>query len=104
MSGTPTQTSGGDAFMGAAPSAVDGQIKLSRVFFREQGASNAPRAIVPGVLYVPQSGLANLVAGGDIAAGAGDWAGRQLMAVWCGSNSNGGPQGAAFIDLTGPWR
>ena len=104
MSGTPAQTSGGDVFMGAAPSAVDGQIKLSRVFFREQGASNPPRAIVPGALYVPQSGLASFVAGGDIAAGAGDWAGRQLMAVGCGSGSGGVPIGAAFIDITGPWR
>ncbi|MCK6414755.1 MAG: hypothetical protein L6Q63_04230 [Giesbergeria sp.] len=104
MSGTLTTMSGGDSFMGPAPSAVDGQIKLSRVFFREQGSSNPPRAIVPGVLYVPQSGLASLVAGGDIAVGAGDWAGRQLMAVACGTASNQLPTGAAFIDITGPWR
>lgn len=104
MSGTAAQVSGGDSFMGAAPSAVDGQIKLSRVFFKEQGASNPPRAIVPGVLYVPQSGLTTLVAGGDIAAGAGDWAGRQLMTVGCGSGYNNVPSGAAFLDITGPWR
>ena len=104
MSGALFQTSGSDSFMGPAPSAVDGQIKLSRMFFREQGASNQPRAIVPGVLYVPQSGLTSLVAGGDIAAGAGDWAGRQLMAVVCGASSQAAPTGAAFIDITGPWR
>lgn len=104
MSGIASTVSGGDPFMGAAPSAVDGQIKLSRMFFKEQGSSNPPRAIVPGVLYVPQTGLASLVAGGDIAAGAGDWAGRQLMAVACGANSTAAPTGAAFIDITGPWR
>lgn len=104
LSGTLAMASGGDPFMGAAPSVVDGQIKLSRVFLKEQGIPNPPRAIVPGVLYVPQSGLVNSVAGGDIAVGAGDWAGRQLMAVVCGTGSNQLPTGAAFIDITGPWR
>src|SRR3990167_7265234 len=45
---TGSGVSGGVATLGVAPSAVDGQIKTSRVFVRETGANLPPRAAVPG--------------------------------------------------------
>ena len=103
FSGTAGTMSGADSYMGAAPSVVDGQIKLSKVFIKESG-NNPARAIAPGVVYVPQTGIAGLVSGGDIALGAGDFSGRRLMAVLCGPSPNSPPTAAAFLDITGPWR
>ena len=103
-SGSINTMSGSDSFMGPAPSVVDGQIKMARVFLKELG-TNPPRCIVPGVLYVPQSGLASVVASHDIAEGDGPLAGRKLMAILGATSANTAtPGGAAFIDITGPWR
>ena len=104
FTGVSGATSGADSFAGSAPSTVDGQIKLSRVFLREQAAGSPPRCIVPGVLYVPQSGLTSLLVPTDTLSGAGEWAGRRLLAVGCGINASNVPGGIAFLDLTGPWR
>ncbi len=103
FSGAFGTMSGTDNFMGAAPSAVDGQIKLSKVFLKEQGGLLPPRALVPGVVYVPQSGLHNIVSGGDIVVGAGEWEGRKLLAIFGGSSPSA-VSGVAFIDISGPWR
>jgi hypothetical protein len=35
--------------------------------------------------------------------GAGDMAGRKLLAVKCGSAAGTGSQGVVFFDITGPW-
>lgn len=102
--GSATSPSGADIYGGAAPSAVDGQIKLARVFLKEQTTGSPPRCTVPGVLYVPQSGMASIVAPGDILVGSGDWAGRRLLAVGTGDNGIGAATGIAFVDITGPWR
>lgn len=102
--GAPTGSSGNDAFLGAAPSVVDGQIKLSKMFLREQSTVSPPRLVVPGVAYVPQTGLINAVSVGDILVGDGEFSGRKLLAVGVGSNFNTVPSGLVFIDLTGPWR
>lgn len=103
FSGTSGSISGADAYLGSAPSPVDGQIKLSRMFLREGATGSPPRAIVPGALYVPQSGLVGLVTSGDISNGTGEFAGRKLLAVGTGA-TQGMPTGAAYIDITGPWR
>lgn len=103
FTGVAAGTSGSDATLGAAPSVVDGQIKLSRLFLREQATNSPARDIVPGVLYVPQSGLASLEVPGNIEPGTGEWAGRQLLAVGTGNSANT-PLGIAYIDITGPWR
>lgn len=103
VTGVSGFASGNDGYMGAAPSAVDGQVKLSRMFLRETTDGAPPRAIEPGVIYVPQSGLATLVAPHQIHNGAGEWAGRKLLAFGTGA-PQAAPTGAGFIDITGPWR
>ena len=106
---TPTTggalVSGNDGAMGPAPSEIDGEIKLARVFLREGTASEKPpRSIAPGVLHVPQSGLLSVVNDGAIVDGAGEFAGRKLLTVAAGSVLSAPPSGAYFIDITGPWR
>lgn len=93
--------SGDDATLGPAPSAIDGAVLLSRMLLAQ--ADGTPRAVVPGMWYVPQSGAAALFGRGDVLAGAGDLIGRRLRAVSVG-NSIYSPSGIAFVDLTGPWR
>lgn len=93
--------SGDDAAFGPAPSAIDGSVLLSRMQLVQ--ADGTPRAFVPGMWYVPQSGAAALFGRGDVLAGAGDLIGRRLRAVSVG-NSIYSPSGIAFVDLTGPWR
>lgn len=100
FTGTAATLSGSDSFMGAAPSLVDGQIKLSRVFLKTAGV---PRGVVPGVLYVPQSGLTSYFSVGHILPGAGEFSGRSLLA-FCTGLSLDSVAGIAFMDITGPWR
>ena len=106
---TPTtggaSVSGNDGAMGPAPSEIDGEIKLARVFLREGTTDQKPpRSISPGVLHVPQSGLVSVVSDGDIVDGAGEFAGRKLLVVAAGADLSVSPTGAYFIDITGPWR
>lgn len=103
FTGALSGLSGDDVSLGACPSGVDGQIKLSRMFLREQAAQSPPRAITPGVLFVPQKGVASLVSPGDMLTGTGEWVGRKLLAIGVG-NGTGFPTGISFIDITGPWR
>lgn len=95
--------SGADATLGPFPSEVDGQLKLSKRYLRQQGAT-APRAEIPGVRYIPQSGAATYLSDGDIVSGAGDLSGRKLMVVAASSSLVSAPNGAYVVDITGPWR
>lgn len=102
--GGATAFSGNDSALGAAPSNVDGKIYLSKLYLRPAVGTEGPRAIVPGVAFVPQTGLAAFVAPHDKMAGAGDWAGHTLLAVGVGASASSVPTGIAFLDITGPWR
>lgn len=102
--GVATSFSGNDSTLGAAPSQVDGKIYLSKLFLRLAAGTEPPRAIVPGVAFVPQTGLTALLVPHDQMSGAGDWAGRTLLAIGAGANAATAPTGVAFIDITGPWR
>lgn len=103
-SGASTE-SGADATLGALPSEVDGQVKYSRMFVRDSGSAKPPRAVVPGVLYIPQSGAASVLADGDTLSGSGDLAGRRLLVLATTSSSYTSNQtGAYLVDITGPWR
>lgn len=106
FTGAVNTYSGNDSFLGAMPSEVDGQVKMTQVFIREPGAGKPPRAIIPGVYYIPQSGAYGPLADGDLLAGTGALAGRRLMAIaGAGTNSfAGNPDGAYLMDITGPWR
>lgn len=101
-----TTYSGADSALGAAPSVVDGQIKMSKVFSREQGNTNPPRAIIPGIHYIPQSGAFGPLVDGDILTGSGDLAGRKLMVIPDPGNNawSNAPVACYLVDLTGPWR
>ena len=96
--------SGVDGTLGAFPSAVDGQLKYSRRYVGAGGGST-PRADIPGVLHVPQSGVQAAIQPRDTLAGTGDVAGRKLLALGAAGNSHYFPHaGIALVDITGPWR
>lgn len=100
---SPGVASGVDSFLGALPSEIDGQIKPSRM--AEVGNTKPPRATVPGVFYIPQSGALGQINEGDMLDGSADVAGHRLMVLPTGSNSyTSSPTGAYLVDLTGPWR
>lgn len=98
--------SGADTLLGTLPSEVDGQVKMSRVFSRDQAAGKPPRSIVPGVFYIPQSGAFGPLAEGDVLLGTGDLAGHNLMVIPDPGNNAWSNAAAAccLVDITGPWR
>ncbi len=100
---TSSGASGADPTLGAFPSSVDGQLKYSRRY-THAGDGSTPRADVPGVLHVPQSGVLGAVQPRDILAGTGDMAGRMLLALAVNSGSTVTvPTGIVLVDITGPW-
>ncbi|MEG0920673.1 MAG: hypothetical protein RSD57_14505 [Comamonas sp.] len=98
------EISGGSTYLGAGPSDVDGEIKLSSLFVVEARTGAGPRADVPGVQFVPQSGVFAQIQDGTIIAGSGPFAGMRLMAVATGTNQGTTPVGIYFVNITGPWR
>jgi len=98
------EVSGASSYLGAGPSDVDGEIKLSGLFVFESRAGAGPRADVPGVQFVPQSGVFAQISDGTIIAGSGPFAGMRLMAVATGTNQGSAPVGIYFVNITGPWR
>ncbi|WP_043007348.1 hypothetical protein [Comamonas testosteroni] len=97
--------SGADPTLGACPSAIDGQVKTSIAYIKEaNNAAAPPRSVVPGVHFVPQTGLISVLADGDILVGAGNIAGRRLLAVGVGNGGTSVALGRYLLDITGPWR
>lgn len=99
--------SGNDALCGVFPSTVDGVLRYCRKFIYQDNSTNdrPPRADVPGVLYIPQSGVVAAINRLDVVEGAGAFAGRALLALHCTAVSlNSNPGGVYLIDITGPWR
>ncbi|MCK6414386.1 MAG: hypothetical protein L6Q63_02325 [Giesbergeria sp.] len=91
-----------DQALGAAPSPVDGALRLSRMYVGEgTGNQITPRAEVPGLWYLPYNNASSLLPRGTIVQGAD---GRKLLAIVTGSSTNTPQRGAALIDITGPWR
>ncbi len=95
--------SGADGTLGAAPSPVDGSIRLSRVFFKEYAPGAPVRAYSAGVYYVPQSGLVAIFGKSFACVDFGVGQDKRRLAV---VHQSGGTtiSGVAFIDVTGPWR
>ena len=101
--GNASAYSGSDGFLGPYPSPVDGQLKFSQRFLFE--GNPVPRAIVPGLLHVPQSDLLlSPIQPRDYVEGAGTLAGRTLVALPAANHVYNGRQGMVFVDITGPWR
>lgn len=102
--GGASATSGADGTLGTFPSAVDGELKFSKRFVKD-GATSTPRADVPGLLYIPQSGVNSLVSPRDILPGTGAMAGRLLLALGATSGTpTVAHDGIYLVDITGPWR
>lgn len=104
FSGAINIISGTDNTLGAFPSEVDGRLRHVRTFIKEVGTTKPPRVITPAVYFVPQSGVASLIADGDTLDGSGDLAGHRLMCVSTGTGYSGAPTGIYLVDITGPWR
>lgn len=100
--------SGQFATLGSFPNPIDGALYLSKKFLAVSG-DNAPRAEVPGLRHIPQSGVRSAMVPGDIWPGTGLDAGKNFMVLPCtnSSLSSGevdGSSGRMMIDVTGPWR
>lgn len=99
------QASGADDALGAFPSEIDGELKISPMLLVEAGTVKPPRARVPGVWHISQTGAYGSLGDGNLLAGAGDLAGRTLMCVATVNSYLPGPANAAYlVDITGPWR
>ena len=104
--GTVSGYSGEDGFLGALSDQPDGAMKFSQAFLFDdssQASYTTPRAVVPGLLYVPHSGVVAAVQARDYLMGTEALDGRILMALPV-SISPGSYSGVHFVDLTGPWR
>lgn len=105
--GDSTAFSGGDSTLGAAPSPIDGSIKMVRMLLKEQGTPGLLRSVTPGCYFVPQK-LDNTLYAAQFALhdGGGALAGRKFAAIFLGSAGSPGDGrfGTAFVDVTGPWR
>lgn len=96
--------SGVSSVLGLFPSSIDGEMKTTRRYI-DAGDGSTPRANIPGLLHIPQSGLIATVAPRDTFDGTGENAGRVLYALggYAGSMS-AAPSGIYLVDITGPWR
>ena len=105
--GTRRLFRGGDNTLGAAPSPIDGSVKMVRMLLREQGTPGVLRSVTPGCYFVPQK-LDNTLYAAQFALhdGGGALAGRKFAAIFLGSAGSPGDArfGTAFVDVTGPWR
>lgn len=103
--GGATAISGADTSMGDFPSPIDGALRYSRRYITASSSSLVPRAEVPGVLHIPQSGVVAAISPGARIAGTGPLAGRTLLAFGVGQAATDGlPTGINLLDITGPWR
>lgn len=101
--GSPEIYSGNDNALGPHPSPIDGKLRMGPRFIFE--SDSVPRADIPGVYHVPQSGLlSSPIAPRDYMDGAGVLAGRTLVALPVCGYTTAGREGWVFVDITGPWR
>jgi hypothetical protein len=101
-------SSGNDGSFGALGASIDGRLWYGRRLLRNGTAAAGPvRAEVPGLLHIPQSGVLSSIPAGSVIGGAGEYAGRLLLAT-ANRTSGGGlastPDGVNLIDISGPWR
>lgn len=98
--------SGNSNLFGAAPGTADGAVILSSLFVIDSaGAALSPRADVPGIYFIPQSGALPMFVAGTIESGGASLGNRELLMLYCGngSNRNGTAAGVYAVDITGPW-
>lgn len=104
---TPEFFMNGDAISGAGygvvttyPNGPNNGLILSRIALSEDGV--CLRGNTRGAYITPQNCHASFTRN-TVIDGAGDMAGRKLLAVKCGAPANTSSQGVMFFDVTGPW-
>lgn len=108
LCGSSGGVSGSDTCLGVFPAPANNGLFLSRMVAGQRAMNtNGPRGLLPGLLYVPQSGTGGGVfPRGTVLDGTGEFAGKKIYAV--PQNNNGlaavANDYSAFFDLTGPWR
>ena len=101
--GSSSEVTGADSTLGAFPSSVDGELKYGRRYVPV--SDQTPRADIPGVLHIPQTGVVAYFSFSDLVPGGGEYAGRMLAALPTTNASVGVVPGAlSLVDITGPWR
>lgn len=97
--------SGNDPFFGSFPPSANGALLLARAFY-DTGGRGQPRSMAPGFYYIPQTNVASFVDDGDVLMGAGELAGRRLIAVRTANAPAAWANtlGVYLVDATGPWR
>jgi len=104
-----SKISGADDFLGAFPSSVDGQLKLTSRYLMDY-AGKIPRADLPGLHHIAQSNVLQHIQHGDkiVVPATGSAPARTLRAValpqYNASYNNMAGHGAILVDITGPWR
>ncbi len=82
------------------PNGPNNGLILSRIALSEDGI--CLRGNTRGAYITPQNCHASFMRN-TVIDGAGDMAGRKLLAVKCGSPAGTSSQGVMFFDVTGPW-
>lgn len=105
--GVASGVSGFDSTLGWFPNPANNGLFLTRMVVGVNPiASNGVRGLLPGLLYVPQSGTSGgTFPRGTIVDGGGEFTGKKMYAVPQAANSlsSAGSDHAAFFDVTGPW-
>lgn len=97
-----TGISGIDSRFGTYPGIADG-LYLAKSLIGTNMTTQGPRGELSGIWHVPQIVAHGTFAMGDTIPGAGDTAGRVLMAMPVSSSYGTLTWGHAFFDVTGPW-
>lgn len=104
LTGQTNGVSGNDGTLGGAPGSNGVEIFVSRMGLFETSTRGGLRALVPGVGYMPQTGVSGSLVHGQNISGGGDWVGRNLVVIR-GSGESFAPENMyTLVDLTGPWR
>lgn len=90
----------GTGLVATYPNGPNNGLILSRIVLSEDGV--CLRGNTRGAYITPQNCHASFNRN-TIIDGAGDMAGRKLLAVKCGSSAGTSSQGVMFFDVTGPW-
>jgi hypothetical protein len=100
--------------LGSFPSSIDGALRMVKRFIRRRAVTTAqdyaPRADVPGLVYLPHSECTRYFPERSIIKGSGQWEGRNLMAIPIATSYSNNvldspdTSGVILVDKTGPWR
>jgi hypothetical protein len=104
--GSFSSVSGASSGFGSIIEAPDGKIRFSRRFLKDNNDSTgyAPRADIPGFLFVMTNNIVEVYGPGDIIDGDYLLSDRKILMVGAGTNRQNIASGLYGVDITGPWR